>query len=205
MKVSISECINRAKAIIFDCDGTLINSAPIYSVAWAGAFALSGNTMAEAWYRERHGLSAQLLMEAFERQHGVRLERNTLENLMRKTYLEKLGQLREISSTCRIARERYGRIPLAVASGSSSELVEPSLRTLKLDALFSEIVTQDQVGTAKPSPEIFLEAARRLRVKPEDCLVFEDSEQGFAAAKAAKMPFVDVANLLDKSSIELTV
>lgn len=196
METSTKDLIRKTQAIIFDCDGTLVNSAPIYSTAWANGFRLSGNEMTAHWYSERKGLSEQLLINAFENEYKVRLERDEVVTVMRKTYLKNIVKLSEISSICRIAREHYGRIPLAVASSGPAELVESSLRALKLDELFTEIITQDQVTTAKPSPEIFLKAADRLGVQPEHCLVFEDSEQGFEAAKAAHMPFVDVTNII---------
>jgi len=185
-----------ADALIFDCDGTLIDTAPLYSQAWASGFALSGREMPADWYNARAGLSEYLLMDAFEVLHGVTLDRESTVMQMRETFLKGLAFLREIAVVTEIARRNHGERPMAVASGGSAAIVEPSLKATGLADLFDTVVTFDDVGRAKPDPDLFLEAARRLDVPPERCLVFEDSGQGIEAAKRAGMHVVDVAELM---------
>lgn len=192
----VEEKLAQAKALIFDCDGTLVDSAPVYSVAWAKGLALSGKKMPEDWYRVRNGLSEHVLMDVFEQQHDLTLDREAVVQLMRQTYLDEIHRVEEIATVATIARRQHGRLPLAVASGGSTSIVRASLEALGLDDLFDTIVTVDDVGKPKPDPAAFLEAARRLKVPTESCLVFEDSEQGIAAAKAAGMPFIDVLRLI---------
>lgn len=90
-------------------------------------------------------------------------------------------------------------LPLAVASSGSAAFVRLSLQALSLDQLFDTVVTVEDVAAAKPAPDLFLEAARRLRVAPDDCLVFEDSAQGVQAAKAAGCRVVEVADLVSQN------
>lgn len=80
-------------ALIFDCDGTLVDSAPVYLRAWACGLASSGKTLDEAWYRERYGFSEQVLMQAFEQAHGIALNYASVAQRMREAYLENIGAL----------------------------------------------------------------------------------------------------------------
>lgn len=184
-------------ALIFDCDGTLVNSAPVYTVAWAAGLALSRHSMEEQWYRDRYGLSENVLMDEFEQAHGITLNREAVIHCMRKTYLENLDILSDIPGMSEVVRREHGRIPLAVASGGSRMIVMASLEHLDLAQFFDTIVTLDDVGIPKPAPDLYLQAASRLGVPPESCLVFEDSDTGILAAQRAGMQTVDVRECCD--------
>ena len=84
----------------------------------------------------------------------------------------------------------HGVKPLAVASGGHRRIVMNTLRALGIADLFNAIVTAEDYRRGKPSPDPFLEAALRLDVPPERCLVFEDTATGIAAATAAGMQSV---------------
>jgi beta-phosphoglucomutase-like phosphatase (HAD superfamily) len=192
---NIDTLLAKAAALIFDCDGTLIETASLYARAWASGFALSGKNMSVDWYKARAGLSEHVLMDAFEAKHGIKLDRRATVAKMRETFLNELALLREITVVADIARRHHGERRMAVASGGPAAIVEPSLKAARLHGLFDTVVTLDDVGRAKPEPDLFLEAARRLGVPPERCLVFEDSLQGIEAARQAGMHVVDVAGL----------
>ena len=166
------------RAIIFDCDGTLVDSAPIYARAWAAGFATAGGEMARDWYLQRNGLSEHVLMNQFEEAFGVTLDRAATVARMRLAFLEAIADLREIETVAEIARLASRRMPIAVASGGPRAIVQRSLRQTGLDRLFRTIVTFDDVGIAKPAPDLFLEAGRRIGVEPAECLVLEDSKTG---------------------------
>jgi len=183
-------------ALIFDCDGTLVDTPPVYAKAWAKGLALSGITMEADWYMARAGMSAHMLMDAFEAEHGVALERGEVVQIMRGVFAEGIDQLREIEAVASIARRNHGRLPMAVASGGTMEIVAATLRATNLLPLFDTVVTLDEVKRAKPEPDLFLEAARRLGVDPGHCLVFEDSREGLEAAQRAGMSAVDIVEVL---------
>ncbi len=92
----------------------------------------------------------------------------------------------------RVARSYAGKLPLAVATGGVRRICEKILQHIEALHLFQAIVTADDVERHKPFPDIFLEAARRLNTAPEHCLVYEDTDPGITAAKAAGMQYVDV-------------
>ena len=184
--------LDNTKGLIFDCDGTLVDSAPVYAKAWGAGFAVSGAAMADDWHHDRIGLSEHVLMQSFEDASGLTLDRSATVATMREAFLAKLTVLREIAAVADAARAAKGIMPLAVASGGPRAIVEPSLRHTGLAELFSAIVTLDDVGAPKPQPDLFLEAARRLGLEPASCLVLEDSIIGFKAAETAGMRWLDV-------------
>jgi beta-phosphoglucomutase-like phosphatase (HAD superfamily) len=184
--------LSNSQALIFDCDGTLVDSAPLYAEAWGAGFAVSGGVMTDHWYHDRNGLSEHVLMQSFEDATGLTLDRSATIATMREAFLTRLTVLREIAAVADIARAAKGIMPLAVASGGPRAIVEPSLRHTGLADLFCTIVTLDDVGIPKPQPDLFLEAARRLGVEPASCLVMEDSVIGFKAAETAGMRCLDV-------------
>jgi HAD superfamily hydrolase (TIGR01509 family) len=196
MAPALEEMLTQADGLIFDCDGTLVNSLPVYSIAWSAGFALSGVVMSIDWYKARNGLSEHVLMDHFERDHQVVLNRKEVIDTMRQHYLDHLvANLKEITAVTQIVRRFAGQLPMAVASGGSREIVSRSLDALGITTLFDAVITFDDVGVAKPEPDLFLKAAYRLGIAPACCLAFEDSPQGIEAARRAGMPVLDVAHL----------
>lgn len=185
----------QAGAIIFDCDGTLVNTPPIYARAWMAGFLRAGKPITADWYLARDGMSEYVLMDAFEAETGLKLNREEVVGTVRAAFLEALAELQEIEAITRIARENHGRLPMAVASGGPKEIVLPTLKVTGLRDLFDTVVTIEDVGRAKPAPDLFLEAARQLGVPPASVLVFEDTSEGLEAASEAGMKAIDVANV----------
>lgn len=85
---------------------------------------------------------------------------------------------------------------MAVASGGIRSVVLDQLNQIEMRPYFEVIVAAEDTARHKPEPDVFLEAARRLRVEPTRCLVFEDTDIGITAARQAGMSFVDVRSLL---------
>ena len=113
-------------------------------------------------------------------------------------YLPLIAQVEPINTVVGVAREHYGKIPLAVASGGTKRIIEQVLEHLGIRSLFQAIVTSEDVVNQKPAPDIFLEAARRIDVPPQFCRAYEDTDLGMRAIRAAGMEAVDVRDLLVK-------
>jgi len=184
-------------ALIFDCDGTLVNSAPFHFRALREALRTQGFDISEDWYMQRLGLSRSALFLNFESSFGVKLNIPAAEAMDEKVYASIAHDVKEIPLIASIAREHYGRVPMAVASGGQRPLVSKALEAAGLIDLFDHLVTFSDVGQGKPSPALFLEAARRLGQKPQQCLVFDDTDEGMEAAHRARMPAIDVRDYLD--------
>ena len=89
---------------------------------------------------------------------------------------------------------------MAVASGGTHRIIEQVLEHLGIRSLFNSIVTSEDVVNQKPSPDIFLEAARRIGVPPKFCRAYEDTDLGMQAIRAAGMEAVDVREFVKRET-----
>lgn len=177
--------------LIFDCDGTLVDTAPAHYGALQVALARRGLMMESGWYFERVGLTPAALLDAYEEIVGPVARKEILEDYT-VAFHEGLSHLREVEVIAAIAREWKGRVPMAVASNGRRVNVEATLRATGLLGLFDYVVAAEDVERGKPAPDVFLESARRMGVAPERCVVFEDSDEGLEAARRAGMDGRDI-------------
>jgi HAD superfamily hydrolase (TIGR01509 family) len=187
-------------AYIFDCDGTLADTMPTHYRAWQAALGKYAEKFSEAMFYELGGTPTSRIVEILNERHGLTLP--VAETVAHKeaVFLELSPEIAAIEPVVAIAKAFAGRKPMAVASGGHRRIVLNTLRALGIVELFDTIVTSEDYRRGKPSPDPFLEAALRMNVAPEQCLVFEDTATGIAAAKAAGMKYVLVPPPLRKPS-----
>jgi beta-phosphoglucomutase-like phosphatase (HAD superfamily) len=179
-------------ALLFDCDGTLAETAELHHYALAAAIKSLGHDLPKQWYLDRVGLSLDDLLEEFKHLCGVQLVRKDVSPLEEKIYCGNTSMIREIEAVASIVRNNAGKIPMAVVSSSSRPMVISTLGALRLTPFFSTVVTVEDIENPKPAPDGFLKAAQRLGVESSRCLVFENSQQGLDAARRANMTAKDV-------------
>jgi beta-phosphoglucomutase-like phosphatase (HAD superfamily) len=175
---------------IFDCDGTLADTMPTHYVAWCRALGENAALFPEPMFYELGGVPTARIIEVLNENHGLNLPVEELVDRKESIFLDLSRDIQPIAPIVTVAQNHYGRIPLAVASGGHRHIVHQTLSTLGITHLFKTIVTSEDYTRGKPHPEPFLTAAERLGVAAERCLVFEDTETGLAAAKAAGMQCV---------------
>jgi HAD superfamily hydrolase (TIGR01509 family) len=182
-------------AVIFDLDGTLVDSEPNYYEAGRQVLAehgVPGFTWAD---HERYvGISTLETVTLWRREYGLRASVEELLAAKNRRYLELARAATRAYPEMRAFVELLAGegVPMAVASGSSPEAIEAILAGTGLDAWLRTVVSADEVERGKPAPDVFLEAARRLGVAPADCVVVEDAAPGAAAAHAAGMRCIAV-------------
>ncbi|MDX2079205.1 MAG: HAD family phosphatase [Terrimicrobiaceae bacterium] len=179
-------------AYIFDCDGTIADTMPLHFRAWTRAMEDFGGTFPEHLFYEWGGKPTSVIVAELNRRFGTNMDVVTTVRRKEDYYLQLIPEVLPIVPVLEIARRMHGVIPMAVASGGHHELVDATLDALKIRGLFDAVVCAEDYERGKPAPDPFLEAARRLGVSPEQCLVFEDSPTGIAAAEAAGMAHVFV-------------
>ncbi|PWU08677.1 MAG: HAD family phosphatase [Verrucomicrobia bacterium] len=175
---------------IFDCDGTLADSMPVHLLAWNQALAKSGKFFPKELFYHWGGRTTTHVVECLNDKFGWNLNVSATAKEKESRYLELVVQVQPIAVAVELVHALHGTAPLAIASGGSRKMIMATLETLGLVQFFDTIVCAEDYQHGKPAPDPFLEAARRMGVPPEDCLVFEDSPTGVAAAKAAGMDFV---------------
>ncbi len=177
-------------AYIFDCDGTLADTMPTHYKAWLMALGDHAQGFPEAMFYELGGVPTARIVEILNERHGYNLPVNETVEYKESLFLEMSHEIAAIEPVVALARKYHGSKPLAVASGGHRRIVLNTLRALGIVDLFQAIVCSEDYQRGKPSPDPFLEAALRLDVAPERCLVFEDTATGIAAATAAGMQSV---------------
>ena len=173
---------------IFDCDGTLADTMPLHFRAWTRIVAELGGSFPEELFYQTGGKPTAQILEMLRDDFGLRVD-DVQKAAERKEdyFLEMIHEVRPIQAVVEIARRWHGIKPLAVASGGFRRQIEQTLDALGIRSLFNTVVCVEDYARAKPCPDPFLEAARRLNVRPAECLVFEDSPLGIEAAQAAGM------------------
>ena len=177
-------------AYIFDCDGTLADTMPTHYKAWTTALGEHARDFPEALFYELGGVPTSRIVEILNERHGHSLPVAATVEIKEGLILEMSHEIAAIEPVVALARKYHGVKPLAVASGGHRRIVLNTLRALGIADLFQAIVCAEDYQRGKPSPDPFLEAALRLDVAPERCLVFEDTATGIAAATAAGMQSV---------------
>jgi HAD superfamily hydrolase (TIGR01509 family) len=183
-------------ALLFDCDGTLADTMPLHSLAWNEALKPYGVDCPPSFIDTHAGKSAFQVAEEAARHWGVELDPAQVANDKEARFEQMLHKAVPVEVVLDTARGHFGKIPMGVVSGGMRHLVDQTLEKIGAKGLFTVIVTADDPVPPKPSPEIFLEAARQLGVDPTKCHVFEDGDSGIVAAKAAGMTCTDVRTLL---------
>lgn len=181
-------------AIIYDCDGTLVDSMPLHYRAWRHALEVHGASwpFPEDYFYSQAGIAEPDTVRRLNEVHGTAVDPEAVARTKLDTFFELLDDLQPVRPVSRHAMEHRGRVPLAVVSGSEERLVRHCLQRTGMLDWFEFIVTPADVRRGKPAPDMFLLAAERLGVAPADCLVFEDGQSGIDGATAAGMSTVFV-------------
>lgn len=180
------------EGLIFDCDGTLTDSMPAHYLAWRETFELYSIPFSEERFYSLGGMPTDKIAEMLGTEHGVDLDPAVVSQQKEEAFLGQLVHVLPVEKVVEIARREKGKRKLAVASGGFRWVIEEQLAHIGLADWFDAIVTKEDTERHKPHPDVFLEAARRMNVPPEKCLVFEDADLGFEAARRAGMQVIDV-------------
>jgi HAD superfamily hydrolase (TIGR01509 family) len=179
--------------LIFDCDGTLADSMPVHYVAWRDTLLRYEIVFPEEQFYLMGGMPSTKIVGRLSKEQGVSVADPALvADEKERLFQTLIDRVQPKQAVCDIAAAFRGKKPLAVASGSGRVVVVKQLEALKIYDWFSALVAAEDTERHKPEPDVFLEAAERIGVRPKNCVVFEDSPLGFQAAEAAGMDWVDV-------------
>ncbi len=177
------------QALLFDCDGTLVDTLALYKSCWTVVFGARGFTLTEEWFETWRGHTMEPFLLAalpdLTPDELLVVEREGLD-----MFFERAHELEAFEHIVDIARQFHGRIPIAVVSGGPRDAVERTLEATGLDELFDLVVTNSDVENGKPAPDVYLLAMERLGVDAAHCIAYEDSGSGLASAVAAGIAHV---------------
>lgn len=192
------------RGLLFDCDGTLIDSMPLFLHSWVEVCPAFGMSMSEEAFYRFAGMPLDAIVRALHREQlgSEASDAFVAEFLAAKKVAHdgteaKLGAPKPIECVVRLAREAVRRgTPVCIATSGLRVHVEAHLRAAGLADIFNDekrnVVYAADVPAGKPDPAIFVEAARRIGAPPGSCRAFEDGESGLQSAWAAGCHVVDV-------------
>jgi HAD superfamily hydrolase (TIGR01509 family) len=171
-------------ALLFDCDGTLVDTMGVHRSIWTEIFARYGFTITDAWWEEYANVALVPFVQAVIPDASEELaDQLNVEGMAR--YLEVIHLAEPLEHVIEVARAHHGRLPMAVVTGGYREIIIPTLDAAGITHLFDVIVTADDVTHSKPAPDVYERAVTLLEVDPARCIAYEDSEIGMTSAQGA--------------------
>ncbi|MCL2891265.1 fructose-1-phosphate/6-phosphogluconate phosphatase [Brenneria tiliae] len=186
---------DRYQGLIFDMDGTILDTEPTHHKAWNRVLARYGMTYDAKAMTALNGSPTWRIAQAIIGSHQVDIDPYRLAAEKTAVAEEMLLDTVKPLPLIDIVKSYRGRRPMAVGTGSTHGMADKLLTHLGLRDYFDAIVGADDVDNHKPFPDTFLRCAELIAVAPEHCVVFEDADYGIEAAARAKMAVVDVRKL----------
>lgn len=191
MKLTLPE--GPFSAYLFDCDGTIADSMPLHYETWKSALAKWNCPFPEELFYAWAGMPTPKIITMLGEKFGISLPVKETTDEKEEAYLQLLPRIEGIPEVIEQILLQYGKLPIAVVSGSPRESVLKTLTYLGLRDKFKVIIGAENYENGKPAPDPFLLAAKQLGVQPSQCLVFEDADLGVQSADAAGMKWVRIA------------
>lgn len=178
-------------AIIFDMDGVLVDSEPFHIEIEKRQFRQNEILVSQEEHHRYLGVASDMMWKEISQNHKLDLpvekliEQNKSESILFFSELDDIPVMPGLIELLeKLQQKNY---PRAVASSSFPEIIDLILEKTGLNKYFDVVVSSREAGKSKPEPDVFLLAAQKLGVHPENCLVIEDSKNGIKAAKSAGM------------------
>jgi beta-phosphoglucomutase-like phosphatase (HAD superfamily) len=177
------------QALLFDCDGTLVDSLSLYRVCWRQVFGRHGFEMSDDWFAHHAGNDVHAFVGQAFPDAPVEVRSEIIDEGM-ALFMASTHLIEPLEHVVEVARAHHGRIPMAVVSSGLDDAVRQSLDAVGITGLFDVILTLDDVAAGKPAPDGYLRAIELLGVDPAHCVAYEDSSTGMESARAAGVPTV---------------
>ena len=183
-------------ALIFDCDGTLVDSLYAHETAWIEVLEIHGIPYTPRRMNELGGVPTVQTVEILAQDADMQVDAVAVARDKERRFGSLYpGSMTAVAPIADIARRHHGARPMAVATGSDTAIVAAMLAAVGLAELFETVVGSGDVARHKPAPDVYLEAASRLAVDPARCIAFDAADGGLESARRAGMSVVDVRTI----------
>ena len=182
-------------AVVFDLDGLLLDTEQVWDEVREGLVRERGGRWHDRAQADMMGMSSTEWSHYLHDELGLAEPPEELNRIVVERMEDRYRQqLPLVDGAAEAVRRLAGRWPLGLASSSNRPLIDLALDLMGVAGLFRATVSSEEVDRGKPAPDVYLEAGRRLGVKPEAAVAVEDSASGIRSAKAAGMGVVAIPN-----------
>lgn len=185
------------KGLIFDLDGTLVDTMPVHFTAWQEAFAGTGFDFTEKLFYELAGIPTKEIVRIINKRYGHKLDPQKIEDEKEAAYIRNISSVKPVEPVMNLVRENHGKYKMSIGTGAVKFVAMKAVELSGLDRYIDIIVTADDVARHKPYPDTFLKCAGLMGVAPEECQVYEDGDPGLEAARTAGMVATDIRKWSD--------
>jgi beta-phosphoglucomutase family hydrolase len=184
------------KAVLFDMDGVIIDSEPVRQVLEQALFRELDLNVSEDEHQSYVGTTSEGMWSGVKNNHDTPHSLDELIEMEQNRYLKNLEEDDDqqlMPDVREFIRGLYNNdMTLVVASSASVKNIDIVIKKFELEQYFAAKISGEEVKKGKPAPDVFLKAAKRINVPPEECVVIEDAANGVEAAKAAGMKCVGI-------------
>lgn len=184
---------DRYEGLIFDMDGTLIDTMPVHAKAWGMVGKQFGYEFDSQIMYNLGGATVRTIAEEMMKSANMPLERlDEVITAKRALSYQLIPSQSTLLPTFDIVKYFYQKKPIALGSGSHRKIIDMLIDKLDIASYFNAIVSADDVKVHKPHPETFLRCAELIKINPTNCIVFEDADLGVKAGLSAGMDVFDI-------------
>jgi len=187
---------SKAQALIFDVDGTLVNSMPLHYKAWLKVGEQYNFHFPEKLFYELAGVPTPGISKVIVEKLDLPYDIVQLGEEKEETYIAMIDEIRPIEEVVDVVKAYHGKLPLAAGTGSPRINAIKTIKAIGIFDLFEVLITYEDVENPKPAPDTFLKCAEFLQVEPQYCQVFEDGDPGLEAASSAGMIVTDIKKFI---------
>lgn len=191
--------LDKYRGLIFDMDGTLIDTMPSHLDAWNLTAQHFGFPFDREWMNSLGGMPSPKITLEVNKKFGLSLDAAKVAGFKMARFAEIEDKGKPITLTVDLVKQWYGKKPMAVGTGSQRVSAVTLLEDNQLLGYFEAVVSATEVTKHKPNPDTFLLAAESIDKVPNECVVFEDTELGKQAAHAAGMDCI----MVEKDGLKL--
>lgn len=189
------------KGFIFDMDGVLIDTMEAHYHAWQKFFKIKKfNSFTKEMFLSFAGEQNKEILEGYKKRYNVDVNPDTDGSL--KESLVDVSEFKIFQDVIQTLKKLKKHFKLAVATSATEDIMRRNLSLFKLENYFYVFITASDVKFSKPNPDIFLKAAKKLKLNPKQCIVVEDAINGVKAAKSAGMKCIAVTNTFPREKLK---
>jgi HAD superfamily hydrolase (TIGR01509 family) len=190
--MSVIPVFPETQALIFDIDGTLVDSMPVHYKASQIICNSFGFDFPLDFFLANAGTPTEEVFKLLIKKLGLDLDGDAIGKLKDAKYLEIMNEAKPLKEVYDVALQYKNILPMSLGTGATRAVAMQTLEAAGIHHMFDIIVTADDVKKGKPAPDTFLLCAEKMGIEPRFCQVFEDADPGIKAAQSGGMMVTDI-------------